>query len=98
MRKRSNPLKLSPQQKAANARSWTYAYKAAAKESRKPPLVTCPASRHVRMMADALRLRGEYLMFGEEPVHCSESLYVTVLSLWRARHRIAELEKQLERA
>lgn len=93
--KKAKPL--SPQQKAANARSWKYAYRRAAKERNTAPLVTCPASRHVHIMADRLRLDGKYTMFDEEPVHCSESLYATLANLWAARHRIIELEAQLAR-
>lgn len=97
MPRTTKPKVLSPQQKAANRRSWKYCYKRASKERGTAPLVTCPASRHVHIMADRLRLDGKYTMFDEEPVHCSESLYAVLLSLWQARHRIIELEKQLAR-
>lgn len=93
----ASPLKLTKRQREANARSWREAYKAAEKERRKAPLVTCPASRHVHLMADALRKRGKYHMFDEEPLHCSEGLYVTIYALWKARHRVIELEAEVER-
>jgi len=56
---------------------------------------TCPASRHVHMMADALATGEKFHPFDEEPFHCAESLYSVITSLWKARDRIAELEAAL---
>jgi hypothetical protein len=67
-------------------------YQIANAERGKPPLVTCSASRHLHIMADELRLRGQYPMFGEEPKHCADSIYAVIAALWAARHRIKELE------
>lgn len=53
--------------------------------------VTCPASRHVHLMAERL-LGGGYPMLSEEPEHCACSLLSVLESLWKARRRIAELE------
>jgi hypothetical protein len=64
----------------------------AAQERRKPPLVTCGASRHVHIMADVLASGKPYPMFVEEPETCAASLYAVVAALWEARHRIKELE------
>lgn len=58
--------------------------------------VTCPASRHVHMMADALASkRAAYPMFAEEPKHCAGTLYAVIESLWKARAEIARLKTQL---
>jgi hypothetical protein len=55
-------------------------------------IVTCPASRHVQMMAEYIGARKPYSMIGEEPEHCAESMLSVVASLYWARARIAELE------
>jgi hypothetical protein len=54
--------------------------------------VTCPASRHVHIMAEALAAGKTYHMITEEPEHCAGSLLSVLESLWKARARIAELE------
>ncbi len=46
---------------------------------------TCPASRHVALMAEALAKKGAYPMLEEDPRHCAESMAATVESLWKAR-------------
>lgn len=53
-------------------------------EARNFPENTCPASRHLHIMADCL-LQGGYPMLTEEPVHCAESLLAVIASLWEAR-------------
>ncbi|KQS55947.1 hypothetical protein ASG17_07805 [Brevundimonas sp. Leaf363] len=54
--------------------------------------VTCPASRHVAMMADALSTGDRtYHMFEDEPLHCASSIYSVVENLWKARAEIARL-------
>lgn len=58
------------------------------------PANTCPASRHVRQMAEALMKHGNYLMFTDEPDHCAQSLLLTVEALWKARDRLAKLSKR----
>lgn len=55
------------------------------------PFNTCPASRHVYMMADALAKGQTYHMLTEEPEHCAGSLYSVLLSLWTARTALARL-------
>jgi hypothetical protein len=54
--------------------------------------VTCAASRHVHLMADALASGRAYPMLQEEPEHCAGSLLSVLESLWKARRRLAELE------
>jgi hypothetical protein len=56
-----------------------------ANRARKFPLNTCPASRHVALMADALASGHRYVMFDEEPEHCAGSLYSVLESLWKLR-------------
>lgn len=48
-------------------------------------VVTCAASRHVAIMAEALAKGRPYPMLQEEPEHCAGSLAATVGALWRAR-------------
>ena len=48
------------------------------------PTNTCPASRHLHIMADAL-MSGGYPMLQEEPEHCARSIYSVLESLWKAR-------------
>lgn len=54
-------------------------------------IVTCPASRHVFMMADALAKRGKYHMFDEDPEHCASGIFAVLESLWKARAEIDRL-------
>lgn len=63
-----------------------------ANKARNFPTNTCPASRHVHMMADYLSTVGYYHMFEDEPLHAAGSLYAVVTALWEARTRIAALE------
>lgn len=50
------------------------------------PSNTCPASRHVVLMARGL-LTGGYPMLSEDPAHCAESMLATVEALWKARKK-----------
>ncbi len=51
--------------------------------------VTCPASRHLHLMAEAManpRKKGlRYPMLLEEPEHCAETMLSVLVSLWEAR-------------
>ena len=58
------------------------------------PSVTCPASRHAAMIAEALMTGGRDLL-DSEPEHCGISIAVTVELLWKARREIDRLKKQL---
>lgn len=55
------------------------------------PTNTCPASRHVHIMADCLTRKGGYPMLTEEPEHCALSLYSVLESLFKARSELARL-------
>jgi len=58
--------------------------------ARRFPANTCPASRHLHIMADALLRRG-YPMLQEEPEHCAASILSVLESLWKARTRLQAL-------
>lgn len=55
------------------------------------PINTCPASRHVRLMAECLWKGETYHMFADEPEHCAGSMYSTLASLWEARTALEAL-------
>lgn len=46
---------------------------------------TCPASRHVHMMAERLAKGQKYVMIDEEPEHVAVSLLSVLESLWKLR-------------
>ncbi len=52
--------------------------------------MTCPASRHAAMIAEAL-MAGRRDLVDDEPEHCGVSIGVTVELLWKARIEIARL-------
>jgi hypothetical protein len=58
------------------------------------PVHTCPASRHVHIMADCLTKKGGYPMLTEEPTHCAITLYSVLASLWEARKELTKLRKK----
>ena len=58
--------------------------------ARQFPDNTCPASRHVHLMAEALATGRPYPMLQEEPEHCAGSLLSVLESLWKARTKLAE--------
>jgi len=60
-------------------------------QAKRFPANTCPASRHVHMMALALARGETYHMLTEEPEHCAESMLSVLESLWKAR---TELDKR----
>ena len=49
-------------------------------------------------MAETLAKGKEYAMFLEEPEHCADTLLAVIGSLWQARMKAAELERQLAEA
>lgn len=74
-----------------------------ANRARKFPHNTCPASRHVALMADALASGRRYAMFDEEPEHCAGSIYSVLESLWKLRTKTGwpdkkETEKMMKQA
>jgi hypothetical protein len=54
-------------------------------ESRDFPNNTCPASRHVQMIAETLAAGEKYHMLDEELEHCAGSLASVVSSLYQTR-------------
>jgi hypothetical protein len=59
--------------------------------SRDFPKNTCPASRHVQIMAEELATIGKYPMLEEDPGHCAGSLATVVSSLYQARSFLSSL-------
>lgn len=53
--------------------------------ARKFPANTCPASRHLHIMADDLLRYGHCHQIAEEPEHCAESMLAVLEALWKAR-------------
>ena len=67
--------------------------------ARQFPVNTCPASRHLHIMADALSMGNkQYPMLQEEPEHCAGSIYAVLESLWKARSELARLRAAIDRA
>ena len=63
-----------------------------ANRARSFPTNTCPASRHLHIMADCLMKPKKdgslrYPMLAEEPEHCAESIYAVIASLWESRSK-----------
>jgi hypothetical protein len=54
-------------------------------QSRQFPHNTCPASRHVQIMAEALAKAEKYSMLDDDPEHCATSLANVVSSLYQTR-------------
>jgi hypothetical protein len=52
------------------------------------PSTTCPASRHLHMMAEALAAGRPYPMLVDEPQHCAETMLAVLETLWKARTRL----------
>lgn len=46
---------------------------------------TCPASRHLHMIAEALATGKPYMMLREEPEHCASTMLSVLESLWTLR-------------
>lgn len=53
--------------------------------ARKFPTNTCPASRHLHMIAENLLWYGWDHMLTEEPEHCAASMLAVLESLWKLR-------------
>jgi hypothetical protein len=56
-------------------------------------VVTCPASRHVQLMAEGLMRSKGYPMLADEPEHCASSMLATVVNLYEARVEIGRLKE-----
>jgi hypothetical protein len=55
------------------------------KKSRRFMENTCPASRHVQMMAEDLAKIGKYPLLQDDPKHCAGSIASVINSLYEAR-------------
>lgn len=53
----------------------------------KESTVTCPASRHLRMIGEALAKGRPYPMLSDEPGHCAETMLICVEMIWKLRRR-----------
>lgn len=53
---------------------------------------TCPASRHLLIMADELAAGRKYHMFDEDPKHCAGGMFAVVEALWKARAEVKRLK------
>lgn len=53
--------------------------------ARRFPDNTCPASRHLHLIAEALATGKPYPMLQEEPEHCAETMLSVLESLWKLR-------------
>jgi hypothetical protein len=71
-------MKLHPANKLANLRRRV-------DRARHFPDNTCPASRHLHMIAEALAAGKPYPMLTEEPEHCAITMLSVLESLWKAR-------------
>lgn len=87
-----------PKEVAADNGNGVAEYRKDAELARDFPKNTCPASRHMQMMADALAGEGRYPMIEEDPEHVAASIYATIAELWKARTRIAELDAEMSSA
>ena len=56
------------------------------------PTNTCPASRHLHLIAQRLAAGKPYPMLAEEPQHCAETMLAVLVSLWEARTELAKLK------
>jgi len=68
------------------------ALKRRATRARKFPDNTCPASRHLHLMAQSLAAGKPYPMLADEPQHCAESMLAVLAALWEARTKLQRLE------
>lgn len=62
------------------------------------PTNTCPASRHLHLMAECLAKGKPYAMFDEEPEHCAITMLSVLESLWTLRTKAGwPSEKELKK-
>ena len=59
--------------------------------ARRFPHNTCPASRHVELMALALAKEGQFPGFEDDPDHCAGSMASVLASLFEARDMLGRL-------
>ncbi len=58
------------------------------------PTNTCPASRHLHIIAEALVSGQPYAMLTEEPEYCGETMLSVLESLWSLRTAAPSLPVQ----
>lgn len=63
-----------------------------ASRAKRFPTNTCPASRHLHLMAQRLADGKPYPMLADEPTQCAETMLAVLTSLWEARTKLAKLE------
>lgn len=68
------------------------ALKRRASRAKRFPDNTCPASRHLHLIAQRLASGKPYPMLVDEPQHCSETMLAVLASLWEARSKLAKLD------
>jgi hypothetical protein len=61
------------------------------------PVNTCPASRHLSLMADVLASGEPYQMLTDDPKHCAGTMYSVLESLWKARTELARIKGDVAR-
>jgi hypothetical protein len=62
--------------------------------ARKFPENTCPASRHLHIMAETLAKGEKYHMLDEEPEYCAGTMFSVLEALLKTRTELAELKKK----
>ncbi len=67
-----------------------------ARQARRFPTNTCPASRHLQMIGEALYRGKPYPMLTEEPEHCGGSMLETVTALYETRTERDKLRAAVE--
>lgn len=63
-----------------------------ASRAKRFPDNTCPASRHLHLIAQRLAAGKPYPMLTEEPQHCAETMLAVLAALWSARTELAKLK------
>ena len=58
------------------------------------PHNTCPASRHLHMIAECLMSGHEYAMLREDPKHCANTMLSVLESLWKLRTKYEPHEEK----
>ena len=86
------PYKPAPGDKMALPHNCMVNLRRRVNRARNFPDNTCPASRHVHIMANNLMLHGKDYLLDTEPEHCAGSIYSVLESLWKARTELARLK------
>lgn len=63
-----------------------------ADRARNFPANTCPYSRHLQMIGEALASGKPYHMLTEEPLHCALTMLVVVEQVYKLRTELAKLK------